>query len=94
MEKFVNLQIMKKHFFLILTTIASLSIQAKLVVTQTSCNYQKGEMALVEDKIRLGWQYIEDADWPISQTRYQIEIHERVTGRLIYDSKVVLSGES
>ena len=94
MEKFVNLQIMKKHFFLILTTIASLSIQAKLVVTQTSCNYQKGEMALVEDKIRLGWQYIEDADWPISQTRYQIEVHERVTGRLIYDSKVVLSGES
>ena len=67
---------------------------AKLVVTQTSCNYQKGETAIVEDKIRVGWQYTDDQGLPVLQKAYQIVIHERITNRRVYDSGIVSSDES
>ena len=70
-----------------------LTASAKLVVTQTSCNYQKGLMAIVADKARVGWQYIDQMGWPIDQEAFQIEVHELVTGQLVYDSGM-RSGES
>ncbi len=85
---------MKRLFTLSLLAITCLAIHAKLVVTQTSCNYQRGPTAIVADKARVGWQYIERMGWPTSQEAYQIEVHERVSGRLVYDSGVVRSAES
>ena len=67
---------------------------AKLVITKTLCNYQSGEMAIAEGKIRVGWQYLDDQDASFMQKSYQIVVHERVTRRLIYDSGNVISDES
>ncbi len=67
---------------------------AKLVITKTLCNYQSGEMAIAEGKIRVGWQYLDDEDASFMQKSYQIVVHERVTRRLIYDSGNVISDES
>ena len=68
---------------------------AKLVITKTTCNYQSGRMAVVDEgTIRVGWQYEDFDRWPLTQNVYQIEIHERVTGKLVYDSGVVHSSES
>ncbi|MBR5062475.1 MAG: family 78 glycoside hydrolase catalytic domain [Prevotella sp.] len=67
---------------------------AKLVITKMLCNYQSGEMAIVEGKIRLGWQYVDDQGASSLQKSYQIVVHERLTHRLIYDSGNVISDES
>lgn len=67
---------------------------AKLVITKTTCNYQNGEMAIVEGKIRVGWQYVDDQGASSLQKSYQIVVHERLTHRLIYDSGNIISDES
>ena len=49
---------MKKSIFLAFFLMFVLSIQAHLKIIQTTCNYQRGQMAVVEaGKIRVGWQY-------------------------------------
>ena len=85
---------MKRLLTLSLLLTACMATSAKLMVTLTSCNHQKGAMAIVADKARVGWQYIERMGWPINQEAYQIEVHERITRQLIYDSGVVHSAES
>ena len=70
------------------------SVCAKPIITKTLCNYQSGEMAIVEGKIRLGWQYMVDQGASSLQKSYQIVVHERLTHRLIYDSGNVISDES
>lgn len=70
------------------------SVSAKLVITKTLCNYQSGEMAIVEGKIRVGWQYVDDKGASSMQKSYQIVVYERLTHRLIYDSGNVISDES
>ena len=85
----------KKSLFLAFFLMFVLSIQAHLVITQTTCNYQRGQMAVVEaGKIRVGWQYDDKDNWPISQNVYQIQVYENLTEEMIYDSGVIESGES
>ena len=72
----------------------SMTIKAHLVVTKTTCNHQSTPTAIVEDKIIVGWQYKDSNNWPIKQTKYQIEIRVRGTGQLAYESGTVHSGES
>ncbi|MBQ5455024.1 MAG: hypothetical protein IIT63_04265, partial [Prevotella sp.] len=55
------------------------SVSAKLVITKTLCNYQSGEMAIVEGKIRVGWQYADDQGASSMQKSYQIVVFERLT---------------
>ena len=55
----------------------SMTIKAHLVVTKTTCNHQSTPTAIVEDKIIVGWQYKDSNNWPIRQTKYQIEIRVR-----------------
>ena len=84
----------KRLLAFVLMVAACLNGSAHLTVTQTSCNHQKGQMALVEDRIRVSWQYA-DTDTPAStQEVYQIEVRECVTSRLVYDSRTVRSSES
>lgn len=92
--EWLNFATMKRIIVVLLSTVVSMAVNAKLVVTQTSCNHQKGRVAIVEDRVRVGWQYFDSGNWPIIQDCYQIEVRERVTGQLVYDSGVVYSGES
>jgi len=85
---------MKRLLLICIAIACGLVSPAKPIVTLTNCNHQKGQMAIVTDKARVGWQYIDRNGWPIAQEAYQIEVHERVTGKLIYDSDVVYSSES
>ena len=72
-----------------------LTVNAKFIITKTTCNYQSGQTAIVEQgKIRVGWQYEDLHKWHVSQNIYQIEVHDHVTGQLIYDSGTVHSTES
>ncbi|MBR6180737.1 MAG: family 78 glycoside hydrolase catalytic domain [Prevotella sp.] len=73
---------------------------AQVTITRTTCNYQDGESAMVEGRVRVGWQYeladggrVGEAPRPV-QDRYQVMVVERVTGRKVYDSGMVRSSES
>lgn len=70
------------------------STSAKLIITKTSCNYQSGETAIVDGKIRLGWQYADDQGESTMQKAYQIVVRERITLRKVYDSGIVSSEQS
>ena len=85
---------MKRIFVLFISVIACLCASAQPVVTQISCNYQKGRMAIVADKARVGWQYEVKMLHPLAQEAYRIEVLERVTGKRIYDSGEIRSTES
>lgn len=86
---------MKKSLFLAIFLMFVLGIQAHLKIIQTTCNYQRGQMAVVEaGKIRVGWQYDDKDNWPISQNVYQIQVYENLTEEMIYDSGVIESEES
>ena len=67
---------------------------AKLVVTKTLCNYQSEPTAIVDGKIRVGWQYKDEAKSSAMQDGYQIIITERITNRQIYDSGIINSDQS
>ncbi len=84
-----------KKFFLFLTILSiSIPLNARQVITKTRCNYQSGKMALVEGKIRVGWQYEDAQGRTIQQRSYQIIVKERFTNRKVYDSGKVESSES
>jgi len=85
---------MKRLLALYILWTTALALSAKVVITQTSCNHQKAQTAIVEDKIRVGWQYIDYNYVPVCQADYQIEVRERVTDRLVYESGTVHSRES
>ncbi len=76
----------------LLLAFSALSAEAKITITQTTCNYQKG-LAVVTSGVRLGWQMQSDTDNDRQQA-YQILVTENVTGRKIYNSKKKRSGES
>ncbi|MBR1464141.1 MAG: family 78 glycoside hydrolase catalytic domain [Prevotella sp.] len=64
----------------------------EIVITQTSCNYQHGDMAIVDGKARVSW--LLSGDVSAAPTAYQVVVTERITGRVVYDSGKVLSTES
>ena len=70
------------------------SASAKLVVTQTTCNYQTEPMAIAEGKIRVGWQYIDSERTTAMQDNYELHVSERITGREVFSSGVVSSDQS
>ena len=45
----------------LLLAFSALSAEAKITITQTTCNYQKG-LAVVTSGVRLGWQMQSDTD--------------------------------
>ena len=81
-----------KYLPLALLACAALSANAKIDITQTTCNYQKG-LAVSMGDIKLGWQMTSDVD-DDKQTAYQIVVTENVTGKRVYNSKKRKSGES
>ena len=82
-----------KYSPLILLAIAStISADAKITITNTICNYQKG-LAVCTGDIRLGWQMLSDVN-DDKQTAYQILVTENVTGKKVYNSKKRKSEES
>lgn len=87
------LKTMKRLFTSTLCALTMLCAHAKLEVTAQRCNHQTSPMALVEDKVSLGWQMRSDINGDI-QTAYQIKITERVSKKTVYDSKKVLSHKS
>lgn len=68
------------------------AVHAKLEVTKLLCNYQTEPTAIVENggRLRVGWQYRGDG----TQKFYQVQVRERLTGRVVFDSGKVLSDES
>lgn len=79
--------------FLIFVMEFSVSVaDAKLVVTETRCNLQRG-IALTDGTLSLGWQMISSQNSE-SQSAYQIEIVDRESGRVVFDSKKTESPES
>ena len=85
---------MKRRLLSICFCLLALSASAKLVVTKTTCNYQGGTTAIVDGKIRVGWQYKETANKPVTQSEYHIIVKERLKGHKVYDSGAVQSSES
>ena len=67
--------------------------EIKYGVIQTSCNYQHGDMAIVDGKARVSWQVVDICGFSIPEA-YQIIVTERFTGRVVYDSGRVISKES
>ena len=61
---------------------------AKLVITKTLCNYQSEPTAIVDGKIRVGWQYTDDQRSRAMQEAYHIIVSERHSGRTVYDQQV------
>jgi len=61
---------------------------AKLVITKTFCNYQSEPMAIVDGKIRVGWQYHDNQKATAMQEAYHIIVTERHTGRKVYDQQI------
>ena len=72
--------------------LAAISADAKITITNTNCNYQKG-LAVCTGDIRLGWQMQSDVN-DDKQTAYQILVTENVTGKKVYNSKKKKSEES
>ena len=86
---------MKKCALLAFFLLVSLYTHSHLIITKTTCNYQREQMAVVEEgRIFVGWQYDDKDNWPISQNVYQIQVFENLTEDLIYDSGEMKSAES
>lgn len=73
-----------RHITLALLALASLQAEAKITITQTTCNYQKG-LAVSKGDVRFGWQMTSDVNND-HQKAYQLIIKENITGRQVYDS--------
>lgn len=73
-----------RHITLALLALASLQAEAKITITQTTCNYQKG-LAVSKGDVRFGWQMTSDVNND-HQKAYQLIIKENITGRKVYDS--------
>ena len=72
---------------------AAMSANAKITITQTSCNYQKELAVATTGDITVGWQMSSDINND-RQKAYQIVITENVTGASVYDSGKRKSAES
>lgn len=81
-----------KYIPLALLALAAISVDAKITITQTTCNYQKG-LAVCESDIKVGWQMLSDINGD-RQKAYQIVITENTSGKCIYDSGKKKSSES
>lgn len=81
-----------RYLPLALLACAALSANAKIDITQTTCNYQKG-LAVSMGDIKLGWQMKSDKN-DDRQTAYQVIVTENVTGKSVYNSKKKKSAES
>ena len=73
-----------RHITLALLALAFLQAEAKITITQTICNYQKG-LAVSKGDVRFGWQMTSDVNNDY-QKAYQLIIKENITGRQVYDS--------
>ncbi|MBP5387533.1 MAG: hypothetical protein J6Y97_09150, partial [Prevotella sp.] len=80
--------------FLTLLLLVFLHTNAQPIITRTSCNHQSGTAAIVDGKIRVGWQYADKKQAPIMQDIYQIRVHERLFHQKVYDSGKVHTTES
>ena len=76
-----------RHFFF-LVCLAVSTVNAKPVITKTFCNYQTEPTAIVDGKIRVGWQYVDDQKATSMQDAYHIIVTERQTGRTVYGQQV------
>ena len=85
---------MKKTTILISLLLVCALGNARLTIMQTRCNYQGTPTAIVDGKARVGWQYFDDEQQVCIHDLYQIVVEERVSGKKVYDSGVVMSGES
>lgn len=83
---------MKKYCLLVIALTICCISHATITVTKTTCNYQ-AEDAVIERNIQVGWQLSSDIQNDI-QTAYQIEVKERITGKMIFESNKVMSSES
>lgn len=83
---------MKKYCLLVIALMICCISHATITVTKTTCNYQ-AEDAVIEKNIQVGWQLSSDIHNDI-QTAYQIEVKERITGKMIFESNKVMSSES
>ncbi len=81
-----------KYLSTALLAFAAISVNAKITITSTTCNYQKG-LALCKGEIKAGWKMTSDTNED-KQKAYQIVITENVTGKAIYDSGKRKSEES
>lgn len=79
------------RFFPLLISLTVSSAYGKLVITKTMCNYQSEPMAIVDGKIRVGWQYTSDQKTRAMQEAYHIIVTERHTGHKVYDRQVATS---
>ncbi len=82
------------RYFFILACLAISTASAKPVITKILCNYQTEAMAIVEGKIRVGWQYSDSEREASMQDSYELQVHERVTDRNVFSSGIVHSAES
>ena len=80
--------------FLTLLLLVFLHTNAQPVITRMSCNHQSGTAAIVDGKVRVGWQYADKKHTTVMQDSYQIRVHERLSHRKIYDSGKVHATES
>ena len=80
--------------FLTLLLLVFLHTNAQPIITRTSCNHQSGTAAIVDGKIRVGWQYADKKQTAIMQDIYQIRVHERLFHQKVYDSGKVHTTES
>lgn len=70
----------------------ALTANARLTVTELTCNYQKG-LAVTEGTVNVGWRMTSDTQGD-RQTARQIIITERTTGRKLLDTGRVTDSES
>ena len=74
-----------RYTALALIALAAMPASAKIKITQTTCNYQKG-LAVCQGDIKVGWQMTSDVAGD-RQTAYQLVVRENVTGKNVFDSK-------
>ena len=83
-----------RHALAVAAILSCPMAQAHLVVTKTLCNYQTEPTALVDGRIRVGWQYRDTQGQPAMQDAYQVVVSERISGQTVFDSHEVKSDQS
>ena len=83
-----------KAVLVLLLSVLVLPLSAKLRVTHLRCNYQRDQMAIVDGKVRVGWEYLDDERPTVMQRAYRLVVAERITGRTVYDSHRVETSQS
>lgn len=83
---------MRKMAIAAMLGIMTLPLSARMTVTRQTFNMQQGP-AVTTGRAVVGWQMSSDINGD-AQTAYQIQVNERVTGRLVYDSGKTESDDS